>query len=57
MSALIICIGKDGLQHLCYPQAQETLCGKPIANKKPGSRDWKRYTCIACDYAEVKNGG
>jgi len=55
MKSVIVCIGKDGSRHLCYPDASETICNKPIASKKPGVNDWKRLTCIACDHADISD--
>lgn len=44
------CIGVDGKQHAYLPWKDTTICGQKIANKKPESQDWERFSCYECTY-------
>ena len=46
----IMCIGIDGLKHICYPEKDTTKCGVKIARKKMGKKDWERKGCYECTY-------
>lgn len=46
----IPCVGKDGVQHICYPWADTCYCGVPVLRKKLLRDDWERGSCWECTY-------